>query len=339
MNPKKRLTIILEPHKEKVQASPVSTHFAAYPTMRPYRWPYGACYGLVHLPTRWSIGADKLKTISQARELATKLERVGEWNFSKPDQFFKKVDATAARELQKKYTPEFKHRDSEYSWVSKNPLTSPTIRRFDGKLYHYRTWIPYKLTALAHCRNLRNRGFYARWHPENRGYSVWIRPKPNNPLDWVTLGAGIATGAGFAGGALVTKRMLDKKARLLNPRAKPSPEFKEKLDEAERLEMYIRRHGVAPRELSQRDRSLLKFLARSRQKANPRARWGAPWDPQVWDEDNNEDNPLRQFCCSICGACAPKKYLPHGKFEERISWLRRHYKTRHPGMWPWRRKR
>jgi len=41
-------------------------------------------------------------------------------------------------------------------------------------------------------------------------------------------------------------------------------------------------------------------------------------------------NPLAQFCCSICDRCAPKSTLPHGKFEERMSWLRKHYQRYHP---------
>lgn len=41
-------------------------------------------------------------------------------------------------------------------------------------------------------------------------------------------------------------------------------------------------------------------------------------------------NPLKQFCCQICGTCAPKKLLYHGQFEDRMSWLRNHYKSEHP---------
>lgn len=40
--------------------------------------------------------------------------------------------------------------------------------------------------------------------------------------------------------------------------------------------------------------------------------------------------PLRSFRCSICGASAPKKYLKHGQFGNRMSWLRKHYKRYHP---------
>jgi len=41
--------------------------------------------------------------------------------------------------------------------------------------------------------------------------------------------------------------------------------------------------------------------------------------------------PLSRFCCSLCGKCAPKKYLAHGKFEQRMEWLRKHRKKYHPG--------
>jgi len=40
--------------------------------------------------------------------------------------------------------------------------------------------------------------------------------------------------------------------------------------------------------------------------------------------------PLKQFCCSVCGRCAPRKYLAHGQFGNRMGWLRRHYKRYHP---------
>jgi len=40
--------------------------------------------------------------------------------------------------------------------------------------------------------------------------------------------------------------------------------------------------------------------------------------------------PLTKFCCSICGKCAPKKYLQHSKLGERMDWLRKHYKQKHP---------
>jgi len=46
-----------------------------------------------------------------------------------------------------------------------------------------------------------------------------------------------------------------------------------------------------------------------------------------------EGDPIRKFCCRICGECAPLELLEVGKFLERISWLRQHYKEKHPGMW------
>lgn len=41
----------------------------------------------------------------------------------------------------------------------------------------------------------------------------------------------------------------------------------------------------------------------------------------------------KQFCCSICGACAPDELLAEGRFFDRMAWLRDHYKTTHPGEW------
>ena len=46
-----------------------------------------------------------------------------------------------------------------------------------------------------------------------------------------------------------------------------------------------------------------------------------------------EGDPLRKFCCRQCDECAPKELLEEGKFLDRISWLRHHYKEKHPGMW------
>jgi len=46
-----------------------------------------------------------------------------------------------------------------------------------------------------------------------------------------------------------------------------------------------------------------------------------------------EGDPIRKFCCRICGECAPPRLLEEGKFLERISWLRHHYKEKHPSMW------
>lgn len=40
--------------------------------------------------------------------------------------------------------------------------------------------------------------------------------------------------------------------------------------------------------------------------------------------------PLRQFRCSICGKNAPKKLLEHSQFSNRMAWLRRHRKAKHP---------
>ena len=48
---------------------------------------------------------------------------------------------------------------------------------------------------------------------------------------------------------------------------------------------------------------------------------------------STEGDPLRKFCCRICGECAPKELLEEGRFPDRISWLRSHYKEKHPGMW------
>lgn len=40
--------------------------------------------------------------------------------------------------------------------------------------------------------------------------------------------------------------------------------------------------------------------------------------------------PLKKFECSICGAKAPKRLLADSKFKERMDWLRRHRKAKHP---------
>jgi len=48
---------------------------------------------------------------------------------------------------------------------------------------------------------------------------------------------------------------------------------------------------------------------------------------------STEGDPIRKFCCRICGECAPKEFLEEGRFLDRISWLRSHYKAKHPGMW------
>jgi len=46
-----------------------------------------------------------------------------------------------------------------------------------------------------------------------------------------------------------------------------------------------------------------------------------------------EGDPIRKFCCRICGECAPKELLEEGRFPDRIAWLRSHYKSKHPGIW------
>ena len=40
--------------------------------------------------------------------------------------------------------------------------------------------------------------------------------------------------------------------------------------------------------------------------------------------------PYKTWGCSICGTQCPKKYRAHGKFSERMKWLRNHYKQKHP---------
>jgi len=46
-----------------------------------------------------------------------------------------------------------------------------------------------------------------------------------------------------------------------------------------------------------------------------------------------EGNPVRKFCCRQCGECAPAELLEEGRFPDRITWLRHHYKEKHPGIW------
>jgi hypothetical protein len=41
----------------------------------------------------------------------------------------------------------------------------------------------------------------------------------------------------------------------------------------------------------------------------------------------------KKFCCRLCGACAPEDLLKEGLFLDRMTWLRRHYKEAHPGVW------
>ena len=44
-------------------------------------------------------------------------------------------------------------------------------------------------------------------------------------------------------------------------------------------------------------------------------------------------NPIKKFCCRLCGDCAPEELLHEGRFLDRISWLRKHYAEKHPGEW------
>lgn len=39
---------------------------------------------------------------------------------------------------------------------------------------------------------------------------------------------------------------------------------------------------------------------------------------------------LKSYACAICGRRAPKKLRAHGKFGERMDWLRKHYREHHP---------
>ena len=51
---------------------------------------------------------------------------------------------------------------------------------------------------------------------------------------------------------------------------------------------------------------------------------GEETKPQV--KDKIDIMPLKSFTCKICGAKCPKEYLAHGKFKERMEWLRSHRK-------------
>ena len=55
--------------------------------------------------------------------------------------------------------------------------------------------------------------------------------------------------------------------------------------------------------------------------------------PNLSELAKTDGNPLRKFCCRQCGECAPKELLEEGRFLDRISWLRNHYASAHPGMW------
>lgn len=46
-----------------------------------------------------------------------------------------------------------------------------------------------------------------------------------------------------------------------------------------------------------------------------------------------EGDPISKYCCRLCGECAPEELLEEGRFLDRISWLRQHYKEKHPGVW------
>lgn len=51
---------------------------------------------------------------------------------------------------------------------------------------------------------------------------------------------------------------------------------------------------------------------------------------ELYDLQRTAQNPLRHFRCRICKAAVPERLLAHSKFEERMSWLRRHYREKHP---------
>lgn len=46
-----------------------------------------------------------------------------------------------------------------------------------------------------------------------------------------------------------------------------------------------------------------------------------------------EGDPVRKFCCRLCGECALPELLAEGRFPERMAWLKKHYEQKHPGMW------
>jgi len=43
--------------------------------------------------------------------------------------------------------------------------------------------------------------------------------------------------------------------------------------------------------------------------------------------------PPKKFCCRVCGKCVPPELLKEGRFLDRMTWLRQHYKEKHPGVW------
>jgi len=61
--------------------------------------------------------------------------------------------------------------------------------------------------------------------------------------------------------------------------------------------------------------------------------WTSPLKQTLELLASTEGDPIRKFCCRQCGECAPTDLLAEGKFLDRISWLRSHYQTKHPGMW------
>jgi len=46
-----------------------------------------------------------------------------------------------------------------------------------------------------------------------------------------------------------------------------------------------------------------------------------------------EGDPVSKYCCRQCGECVPEELLEEGRFPDRMSWLRQHYRTNHPGKW------
>jgi hypothetical protein len=58
------------------------------------------------------------------------------------------------------------------------------------------------------------------------------------------------------------------------------------------------------------------------------------WSTQTIERlASTEGDPIRKFCCRLCGECAPKELLEEGKLLERMTWLRHHYQEKHPGKW------
>ncbi len=57
-------------------------------------------------------------------------------------------------------------------------------RYFDGKLYTYDGYRQFMVQAKTRCENLRKFGYYARFYPEARGYSIWRRQKTVDKNPW-----------------------------------------------------------------------------------------------------------------------------------------------------------